>query len=63
MNQYVTDGLRVKLAEIQATIRATNQRLRVLEAARLTINARREQTQETVHETHVVPPDALHGIA
>jgi hypothetical protein len=38
MNQYVTDGLRVKLAEIQATIRATNQRLKVLEAERLTIN-------------------------
>ena len=29
-NQYVTDGLRVKLAEIQTTIRTTEQRLRAL---------------------------------
>jgi hypothetical protein len=30
MNQYVIDGLRVKLAETQADIRATEQRLRTL---------------------------------
>src|SRR5258708_39281522 len=38
-NQYVTDWLRVKLAEIVATMRATEQRLRKLTHDRATITA------------------------
>lgn len=37
-NQYVIDGLRVKLAEIQATIRATEQRLRTLAHDKATVS-------------------------
>lgn len=37
MNQYVTDGLRVKLAEIHNAIRATEQRLKVLTADKATV--------------------------
>jgi hypothetical protein len=36
-NQYVTDGLRVKLAEIQAAIRASEQRIKELTSAKATI--------------------------
>jgi hypothetical protein len=36
-NQYVTDGLRVKLAEIQAAIRATEQRIKELTSDKATI--------------------------
>ena len=36
-NQYVIDGLRSRLAEIQATIRATEQRLRTLAHDKATI--------------------------
>jgi hypothetical protein len=36
-NQYVIDGLRVKLSEIQAAIRATKQRIKALEGDRATV--------------------------
>lgn len=36
-NQYVVDGLRVKLAEIQSAIRTTEQRLKVLASERETV--------------------------
>jgi hypothetical protein len=36
-NQYVIDGLRSRLAEIQATIRATEQRLRTLAHDKATV--------------------------
>ena len=39
MNQYATDGLRTKLAEIQTAIRANRVRLKTLMADRATLHA------------------------
>lgn len=51
MNQYATDGLRVKLAEINAAIRDTEHRLKKLGGDRATIQAALRLFEDTGAET------------